>query len=62
MDKLPDTILKRISSHLPPVDRIRLQTICRRFKNIFDIWNDVAIDIRAEPYGYGKLFVFILNL
>uniref|UniRef100_A0AC34QNP2 F-box domain-containing protein n=1 Tax=Panagrolaimus sp. JU765 TaxID=591449 RepID=A0AC34QNP2_9BILA len=53
MDKLPDSILRRISSHLPPVDRIRLQTTCRRFKTCFALWSDVAVDIRAEPYGYA---------
>lgn len=54
MDKLPDSILRIIGSYVAPIDRFRLQATCKRFKEVYSTWTDVAVDIRAESYGFGK--------
>ncbi|KAI1710059.1 hypothetical protein Ddc_13597 [Ditylenchus destructor] len=50
---LPDSVLKKIGGHLPPLDRMRLQQTCRRFNNCFARWDDVVgIEVRCEEYAY----------
>lgn len=55
MSEFPDSVLQRIGSHLNAMDRMRMQSSCRRFREIYAKWKDVVgIEIRSETYGYSE--------
>ncbi|KAH7706004.1 hypothetical protein AAVH_26775 [Aphelenchoides avenae] len=51
-ETFPKSILQRIGAQLSPIDRMCLQSTCRRFRDVCGDWGDVeAVDIRCEDYG-----------
>ncbi|KAH7704004.1 hypothetical protein AAVH_28809 [Aphelenchoides avenae] len=51
-ETFPESILQRIGAQLSPIDRMCLQSACRRFRDVYAEWGDVeAVDIRCEDYG-----------
>ncbi|KAH7664945.1 hypothetical protein AAVH_43297, partial [Aphelenchoides avenae] len=51
-ETFPESILQRIGAQLSPIDRMCLQSTCRRFRDVYAEWGDVeAVDIRCEDYG-----------
>ncbi|KAH7697802.1 hypothetical protein AAVH_35112 [Aphelenchoides avenae] len=51
-ETFPENILQRIGAQLSPIDRLRLQSTCKRFRDVYAEWSDIeAVEIRCEDYG-----------
>lgn len=52
--QLPEDIICRIGSYVPPIDRLRLQLVCKRFRTLLSNWPDIsALEIRSESDDCG---------
>lgn len=55
--QLPKNVLEKIDLYLTPIDRIRIQQTCRRFRDLFaECKNICAIEIRLEECSYCSKF------
>ncbi|KAH7708220.1 hypothetical protein AAVH_24532 [Aphelenchoides avenae] len=51
-ETFPEGILQRIGAQLSPIDRLKLQSTCKRFRDVYSEWSEVeAVEIRCEDYG-----------